>query len=785
MNFYAHTHPDFPNSKDAEKHWEPLFTPFGDSEEDCQRETCEKCRDLSPTHGHLNKVAFWAAKFASEMFTKDSEESKSAHAWGYLAGLWHDLGKFAPIWQNYLKSKVDPHIDDVSGKVDHSTAGAQYAKEHIKLFGPLFSYLIAGHHAGLANGIDESDSNLDKRLKKAIPNYLSSVPAEILKIPQPFPAIPFALSSGRSLGFLIRALFSTLVDADFLATEAFMNSWQKDSRPAYNSLPAELEEALDSHLQDLASKAPSTPVNRLRAEILDHCRIAAEKSPGLFSLTVPTGGGKTFSSLAFAVKHARLHGLRRVIYVIPFTSIIEQNASRFREAFANLGPNVVVEHHSNLDPDSAHSTVTSRLASENWDASIIVTTNVQFFESLHANRSSRCRKLHRLARSVIILDEAQTLPLDFLDPCLRSLEELVNHYGSSVVLCTATQPAISRHEDFPIGLASPREIIPEPDRLYESLRRVRAVRLPRKTSDETLIQRVLEHGQALCIVNTRRHARELFERLPKDKSSVHLSALMCPEHRSEMLAFIKDRLTNKLPARLISTQLIEAGVDIDFPVVFRALAGLDSVAQAAGRCDREGLLTATSGQPAGQLFLFEPDKVKAPPFIQTCTNSASQVLASNPPDILGLEAIHDYFRRHYWDNRNSTDQKHISDCYPRHLSEPSDLMCFSFKQCAEDFCLIDDYTEAVLIPHGEKGRALCEQLRQTFDPTEIRQLARKLQRFTVAIPKAQHARLLQAGIVISLHDDRFFLLNSTAHYSDTFGLHPEPDLTLTPNQSIL
>ncbi len=773
MTAYAHTLDGQPKEK-----WEPLFTPFGDGPKECQRDQCEKCADLEPYHGHLNKVAYWTAKFAAEMFPAKSLEFTTAHQWGYLAGLWHDLGKFAPEWQAYLASKADPHTAEITGKVDHSTAGAQFSKENLPLYGTLLSYLIAGHHAGLPDGIDATDSNLSKRLAKRIASYTDQTPAEILAYAKSLPAIPFALRSPFSLGFLLRMLFSALVDADFLATEAFMSPERKNSRSRYHPTIAAIDSALTNHLEKLSSTAPSTAVNQTRARILKHCLNAAEKPPGLFSLTVPTGGGKTLSSLAFALKHARIHNLRRIIYVIPFTSIIEQNAAVFRKAFATLGPEIVLEHHSNLDPDSAHESTTNRLATENWDARIIVTTNVQFFESLHANRTSRCRKLHRIARSVVILDEAQALPVEFLAPCLRTLEQLHTHYGASVVLCTATQPAIHKNEDFKIGLDSPIEIIPNPTDLYTSLKRVSTQRLPGKIDNPTLAALLTRHPQSLTIVNTRRHARELFDLLPDDGSRFHLSALMCPAHRRTILYLIKRRLTAKRPVRLISTQLIEAGVDIDFPIVFRSLAGLDSIAQAAGRCDREGKLTAALGKPGGQLFLFETSEYTTPPFIQSATNSSVQVLASDPPDPLSLDSIQNYFQRHYWDKRHATDQKHILENIPKHLRTEDDLLNFQFKTTARDFQLIDDYSEPVLIPFGKKGRNLCAQLRATFDPAEIRRLSRKLQRYTVNISKPQHAELIRTGILLPLHEDRFHLLNSDVHYSRQYGLHPEPDLSL-------
>lgn len=782
MQFYAHTKVEPDGSPAEKKDWEPLFSP------DCSTlrgEPCRQCESLDSYHGHLNKVAYLAGEFAASMFQQASPEADAARHWGQLLGWWHDLGKFSPEWQQYLAAKVDPHADEVAGKVDHSTAGAQFSHENIPLFGTLISYLIAGHHAGLPDGIDASDSNLSKRLRKQVPSYCEHLPTEILNFQKDLPAIPFALKSSVSLGFLLRMLFSTLVDADFLATEAFMSPERKIARRRDQPTITAIDNAFSAHLKKLTSGAASTKVNQTRNQILDHCLAAAEKSPGLFSLTVPTGGGKTLSSLAFALKHARIHNLRRVIYVIPFTSIIEQNAAVFRKALASLGSDIVLEHHSSLDPDSAQESASNRLAAENWDARIIVTTNVQFFESLHANRTSRCRKLHRIARSVVILDEAQALPVEFIAPCLRALEELHTHYGTSIVLCTATQPAIHKNEDFKIGLDSPTEIIPDPTTLYKSLQRVSTKRLPGKIDNLTLVALLARRPQSLTIVNTRRHARELFDLLPNDGSRFHLSALMCPAHRRAILYVVKRRLRNGLPVRLISTQLIEAGVDIDLPVVFRSLAGLDSIAQAAGRCDREGKLTAALGRPGGQLFLFENSEYATPHFIQSATNSTTQVLAFEPKNPLSLDCIQNFFQRHYWDRRNSTDQKHILENLPKHLRSSGDLLNFQFKSTARDFQLIDDYSEPVLIPFGKKGRRLCDQLRNTFDPTAIRILSRKLQRYTVTIPKPQHTELIRTGILIPLYENRFYMLNSDPHYSSQYGLHPQPDLSFRAQTSIL
>lgn len=551
-----------------------------------------------------------------------------------------------------------------------------------------------------------------------------------------------------------------------------------------------LRDCLDAKLSRFGP--PASPVPRARAEVLAACREAAQQPPGLFSLTVPTGGGKTLSSLAFALDHALRHGMERIIYVLPFTSIIEQNAAVFREVFAPLGDDVVVEHHSGLDPDSPHVSAAARLAAENWDARIIVTTNVQFFESLHAAKPSRCRKLHRLARSVVILDEAQTLPLTLLHPCLRTLQELAkpDAYGTSIVLCTATQPAIEHRPDFRSGLRDIREIIPDRIRLFSVLRRVRVTDLGRAPlPDAELTARLAAHPQVLCIVNTRRHAAELYARLPANGTRRHLSALMCPAHRSEALGdprnpaagTIRHALNNRLPCCVVTTQLIEAGVDVDFPVVYRALAGLDSIAQASGRCNREGLLPGL-----GDTFVFTPEQPIPHGFLRKTADSAAEILPLHAADPLSPTAIEAYFRLHYWKNEAQTDAKHILDCFPAGSArtwQPADLFGFRFKDCAEAFQFIESGYQPVLVPWRDKGRDLIAQLRSAYDPSEQRRLARRLQRYIVQIPEAVARAGLGRGL--SLLHERYLILDDDSAYSPELGLQLVADRIYDPEQLYL
>ena len=435
--------------------------------------------------------------------------------WARIAGLWHDLGKYSDAFQRYLRtaSSPDPHIADAlrgPSRIDHSTAGAQHAVASLGIPGHLVAYPIAGHHSGLLDGLGDGQC-MEARLTKSVEpwshalNTIGSAPA--LELPA-FVAKALGCRDAFSVAFFVRMVFSCLVDADSLDTERFMNPERAAARPTW---PADvlkrMEASLDAYMSRL--KRALTPVNVERAMVREVCRAAAAKCPGVFSLTVPTGGGKTLSSLAFALRHAQRHGLRRVVYVVPFTTITEQIAEQFRHVMQPLGDgDPVVEHHSTLDAGSE--TTASRLATENWDAPLVVTTAVQFYDSLFAARPSRCRKLHNLAKAVIVLDEAQTLPVDYLDPCLRVLRELTANYGSTAVLCTATQPAVQRRDDFGIGLDGVREIVPDPPRLYARLKRVDVEHLSQR-NDASLAEDIMAHEQVLCIVNTRRHARTLSE----------------------------------------------------------------------------------------------------------------------------------------------------------------------------------------------------------------------------------------------------------------------------------
>ncbi len=666
---------------------------------------------------HLGRVAELASGFARVFQGQEMAR---------LAGLWHDLGKYSHAFQTRLAKAVELGPDaarEGRGKVDHSSAGAIWAFERLRLPGLPLAFAIAGHHAGLADysSPHDSQSALETRLRKT--DLLAAARAGGLPPNILAPTPPCSRPSGWDPALWTRMIFSCLVDADFLDTEAFMQPERAAQRGGWPAL-AELEPRLNRYLAEKMATAASTPVNQARAEVLAACREAAKRLPGVHTLTVPTGGGKTLSSLAFALAHALAHGLERVIYVIPYTSIIEQTARVFREA---LGEDAVLEHHSNLDP--TQNTYAADLASENWDAPVIVTTAVQFFESLFAARPGRCRKLHRIAGGVVVLDEAQLTPAQFLRPILATLQELTAHYRVSLVVCTATQPAWEPIHTMDLrfdGLPSDGELAPDPMDLHQRLQRVR-VELPPDlnavTPWEEIAKRLTRESSALCIVNTRKQARELAALLPQ---AVHLSAAMCAQHRGEVIDEIKRRLRDGEPTLVISTKLVECGVDFSFPVVYRALAGLDSIAQAAGRCNREGELP-----DRGRVVVFVPPDLAPPCHLRQAAECARRVLAGGPTDPLAPELFTAFFRELYWLKGAALDANGIlrllRDC--------------KFRSAAEAFRIIKEDGPPVLTLYGQ-GAELIDTLRRE-GPS--RELLRRLQRYTVTVPARDSQAWLAQG----------------------------------------
>lgn len=731
---------------------------------------------------HLRSVADLAGGFA---------EPFGGAEWARLAGLWHDLGKFQPAFQQYIRTEsgYDPeaHMEEgAPGRVDHSSVGALHAIGHLsetgaagKAAGRLLAYVIAGHHAGLPDWhqSDGGAASLQARLAERASLYqvTKTVNAAGPYLEARFPA--GGPPSRKSASLWVRFLFSALVDADFLDTEAFMDPGRSARRSGWKALP-EITSIFDAFMEDKVRH--DTEVNRIRAEILGWCRDAATWDPGLFSLTVPTGGGKTLSSMAFALRHAREHGKRRVIYVIPYTSIIEQTAEVFRSALGETEPwTVLLEHHSSLDAD--RETPRSRLAAENWDAPVVVTTSVQFFESLFAARTSRTRKLHNLVDSVVVLDEVQLVEADLLHPILDVTQLLADEFGVSVLLMTATRPtwAVGGHSAATTpALEGVREIVPDPHRLHERLRRVE-IHVPSSLDEvqewDEVAERILGEPSALCIVSRRQDARELFERVQqRDPDAVHLSALMCGAHRSAVIRDVKERLSRGDAVRVVSTQLVEAGVDLDFPVVFRALAGLDSIAQAAGRCNREGRLER------GAVHVFVPPTSPPPGILRQAADVSRTLFAAGELDPLAPASFDHFFRQLYWLRGDRLDKHGIRQLLDHEGRDVS--LAYAFRSAAARFRLIQDENRVsvvVLWPGPEGDPDVNEAVRSIQHGGPSRAAFRRLQRAIVSISRWHLGPLVAAGAVEELHD-RLYVQRDSSLYDPTLGLTVELQETRDP-----
>lgn len=706
---------------------------------------------------HLRGVSRLAGEFASAFGSED---------WAMLAGLWHDLGKYSAEFQDYIKKvsgyDAEAHIEGAPGRVDHSTAGAIHAVNTFDKHGRILAYLIAGHHAGLPDWYGGNPA-LSVRLEQ--PELLDrvltqGVPTDLLNQGKPLSSVP-----GDRDGFALwlRMLFSCLVDADFLDTEKFMDEGKAEARKNELTL-AQMLPMFDRYMNEKTSSAKPTSVNHIRADVLLQCRKQAALPPGIFSLTVPTGGGKTLSSMAFALEHAKHHDKhhdkRRIIYAIPYTSIIEQTADIFRDVFKDC-PDAVIEHHSNFE--TYKETTKSRLAAENWDAPLIVTTNVQLFESLFAAKTSRCRKLHNLVGSIVVLDEVQLLPPEFLQPILDVLNLLAVHYRVTFVLSTATQPALNTVKDsfgrtVRRGLNNVREIIadvdgalyPNVDALYAALDRVK-VELPadlnQPTNWDDLAKELCNHDSVLAIVNTRNDCRELWQKMPK--GTLHLSALMCGQHRSRIIRYIKWRLKKNKPLRVVSTQLVEAGVDIDFPVVYRALAGLDSIAQAAGRCNREGK------PEKGKVVVFVPPKPAPKGLLRFGEDATKDVWHGRPQNPLDRQQFARYFDLFL--SKPNLDEHGICD-----LLKMGSGLEVQFRSAAEKFRLIDDSeTQAVFVTYNKESKRLLKLLR-SMGPK--REWMRKLQRHSVTLYRHDLNRLLANGDIEEFQPGMYAQVGDTLYH---------------------
>lgn len=692
---------------------------------------------------HANEVARRAEAFA---------EKFGMGVWGRTLGLLHDAGKASVGFQKRLEG----------GKpVDHSTAGAKVAVDRYGVCGRFMAYALCGHHGGLPNGKIWSEcspsltGSLRRPLKDRLGGEIESYDAffdlveagqidlsDAAQLGAPMrPGRTFESTARKAFSMFVleHFLYSSLVDGDYLDTERFMTPEASEAREARELAGMEeLLAKLESHMAELMDKASDTPVNRARRSVYEDCLATAVQPSGLYTMTVPTGGGKTLSSMAFGLRHAVEQGMDRVIVAIPFTSIVEQTAATLKTIF---GSENVLEHHSNYDFSDLgdEEKAKQRLAVQNWDAPIVVTTNVQLLESLFSNKPGKSRKVHNVARSVIILDEAQTLPDELLRPSLAMLEELAAGYDSSVVLCTATQPALAGL--WPFG-AEPREIVQRRDSFDEAFGGRVAYDALGTIEQADLVERIAAGHEVLCVVGTRGLARSIYDdavaqavergdlsdaKRAFDEGFFHLSAFMIPAHRSAMLKRIRKRLARKERCVVVSTQLVEAGVDVDFPEVYRELAGLDSVVQAAGRCNREGRLPGV-----GTVHVFElsidGERQRTGAWFEKMKGIARDVIRENDGKIEeGL--IPAFFETRY--GSECLDAKGIfqKTATQNLISDRFETM--PFEQCALDYRIIEDDSVPVFVPWGDEGRALLKELLGSENPAGM---AMRLQRFSVGVP---------------------------------------------------
>jgi CRISPR-associated endonuclease/helicase Cas3 len=667
---------------------------------------------------HLQATAAMARAFA---------ERFGAGELAYYAGLWHDMGKFHPQFQAYLQAcaqgkRAQPH--------PHARYGAAYAKHLCQLL----AFPILGHHAGMPDSSDlkaRLDSEQIKDMPQVEQSALRVMPALAPAAPIPFPQW-LRLNDCLQAEMLVRMLFSCLVDADFLDTEAHFDPQRAAQRPQGYDLRT-LWDLFERNQNALLASAPPTPVNAVRRTVYEDALRAAQGEPGLYALTAPTGAGKTRALLAFALRHALTHDLERIIVALPYTSIIDQTADVYREI---LGEVVVLEHHSALEVDDLSETALEqhRLLSENWDAPLIVTTFVQLFESLFSNLPSRCRKVHRLARSVIVLDEVQTLPVELLEPTVHALQQLIDDYGATVLLSTATQPALDR-----IALTNPPvQVVANPAQHFQTLRRVdyHVDLTPRDYN--WLADAIAAREQIMVVLNTRKDAiatlDALHDRCPDLAGVFHLSTLLCPAHRREVLAEVRRRLADGAPCRLVTTQVVEAGVDLDFPVVMRAVGPLDRIVQAAGRCNREGRL------PRGEVIVFELAQGSSPRgAYRTGTDEARISLQQPNADLHQPDTYRDYFERLYQGVR--LDREDIQQARQR----------FQFETVAQKYRLIrDDTCPVVVMGHNPDAvNALLQQGRAMVQAGGMlpRIWRQRLHAYTVNLYRREADALRQQGLI--------------------------------------
>ena len=686
---------------------------------------------------HSSHVGELAAQFADEFGCGDIAR---------VMGLLHDKGKEQTEWQKYIQgvTNFNPKYANIKSGPNHAYIGACIAQIRYQQFAPLIAQPIAGHHRGLydyCEYIEETKKDIPKEI--VIPE---SQPCSMPRLLNPKP---------YDYHHMVRMLFSCLVDADSLDTEQFMLPKQASLRGAHTTMEALLSK-LEKFLCHLKESSENTEVNRIRNYVQEQCLKESQGETGFYSLTVPTGGGKTLASVLWALHHAVRNRLHRIIIAIPYTSIIVQTAATLKAIF---GDENVMEHHSNFNPDEIKDRKQRErmvLATENWDYPIIVTTNVQFFESLFSNKRSDCRKLHNIVKSVLILDEAQTLPMHFYKPIVHTLDTLCRLFGTSVLFTTASQPVLTgRIEGInpSVGfdaLASVREIIPAESKLHDRLRRVELEIDESPKSYDEIAAEVARHQRVLCIVNTRRDAKEIYERLPKEGICLHLSRMMCPAHVAITIQHIKRVLKDDFdcPIKVVATQLVEAGVDIDFPVVYRQEAGLDSLLQAAGRCNREGKHRICTTY----IFCLGKEHPLPPGFISQTNNARLNMVGQY--DWFAPETMVTYFKQLHcridnFDKRQMQELLYKPEC--------------EFEEAANRFRLIDDQTIPVLVSWHDSVN-LYQQL---LSEGPSYQLMKQMAQYSVNIRKCDFDKLKSIGAIEEPFESIYVITNPAFYHEDT------------------
>lgn len=753
---------------------------------------------------------------------------------GLLLGLLHDFGKYSSLFQNYIKSAVEllnPDIDQewvnvagLKGKIDHSSAGAQWIWQnfshfgaHGKMVGQILALCLASHHGGMLDcllpdgrngflkriGKDDKNTHLleckkncEKELlvkleKLSSEQFLKEFLEKLSTIYKPHQQEHERLKMFR-LGFFTRFLFSCLIDADRTDSADFENP---SNIPLRSNGPVDWSAAIDRLEDKLSTLKIRNPVDKIRNKISEECLRKASEPKGMYTLTVPTGGGKTFASMRYGLHHAKEHNLDHIFYIIPYTSIIEQNAQVISEIIGNQddGTPWVLEHHSNLEPEKQ--TWHFKLAAEKWDAPIIFTTMVQFLETMFSGGTRGARRLHSLANSLIIFDEIQSLPVNCVHIFNNGLRFLVEHCKSTALLCTATQPLLSGVDPDCGSLdKSPgSELVSDTERLFADLKRVKIVDRTKSggwSEDELgslALNQFEEKGNCLVVVNTKNWAGRLFNLCKGsvgEGSIFHLSTNICPAHRQEILAEVITRLDKEDPVLCISTQLIEAGVDVDFNSVIRFLAGLDSIAQAAGRCNRNGNLSTA------EVLVVNPaeENIKTLDDIKIGQETTKRVLSeSEHCDFLSPSAIERYFSYYFYDRAEvmkyplSAKQVGRSDFMLNLLSDNPlnigrtlpGLLRQSFKTAGEEFKAIDAPTQGVIVPY-KQGKEIIARLCADCDPALTRELLKKAQKYSVNVFPNIWKILVDERAIYPVQDGEEIYCLDERYYSKEFGLSTEP-----------